>query len=75
MIYELRQWSDEDACLYTDDQRVKDLAVQTPGLSITSRYFRTARAPQPFAWDIVGPKTVLAPLAGNFSAGAGRRRR
>lgn len=63
MIYEIRQWSGEDACLYTDDQRVKDLAIRTPGLVVTSRYFRTVKADHPFAWDIVGPRDLLAPLA------------
>lgn len=66
MIYEIRQWSEDEACLYTDDWRLKELAIRRPELRSTARYFRTRAAREPFAWDIVGPRTALLPLAGTF---------
>jgi hypothetical protein len=77
MNYEIRKWSDDLDCLYTDDCRVKDIAVKSGELRIVSSYFRTSREAQPFAWDIVGPRTSLAPIAGRFRrlAGTGAHRR
>jgi hypothetical protein len=66
MIYELRKWHDELECLYTDDRRVKDIAIRDPDLQIIASYFRTPSELQPFAWDIVGPRDSIAPIAGQF---------
>jgi len=66
MIYELRNWFDGNACLYTDDQRVKDLAIGTAGLSISARYFSSAKASHPFAWDIVGRRAALERMTSGF---------
>ncbi len=73
MVYELRKWFDDGECLYTDDRRVKDLAVQTPDLRIVGTYFRSPAAHQPFAWDIVGDRKALAGIAGRFRARAQTR--
>ncbi len=66
MIYELRNWFDGKACLYTDDQRIKDLAIGTAGLSVTARYFSSAKASYPFAWDIVGGRSALERVTSTF---------
>ena len=66
MVYELRPWFEDDDCLYTDDPRLKDMAVQSPGLHVTASYFRTPADRVPFAWDIVGEHGVLAEIAGRF---------
>ena len=73
MVYELRPWFDELTCLFTDDQRVKDLAVQSPELRVAAAYFRRADEIQPFAWDIVGPRAVLEDIAARFGARSGPR--
>lgn len=73
MVYELREWFNNDQCLYTDDSRVKDLAVLSSGLRIASVYFKDAASRQPFAWDIVGDKRALGDVARRF--GSGRRSR
>lgn len=67
MVYELRKWFDDGECLYTDDRRVKDLAIRTPDLRIVGTYFDSRSALQPFAWDIVGDPRALAGIAGRFS--------
>ncbi len=67
MKYELRSWYEDRACLYTDDPRVKDLAVLSPDLTVVSTYFKTLRSPQPFAWDIVGASDVLSGVFQRFS--------
>jgi hypothetical protein len=67
MVYELRKWFDDGECLYTDDRRVKDLAVRTPDLRIVGTYFRSTSDRQPFAWDIVGDRKALAGIAGRFN--------
>jgi hypothetical protein len=72
MEYELRSWYEDRACLYTDDPRVKDLAVLSPDLTVVSTYFKSAQAAQPFAWDIVGSSDVLAGVSSRFSV-RGRR--
>lgn len=66
MVYELRTWFDKRTCLYTDDRRVKDLALATPDLQVIASYFRTPKDQQPFAWDIVGQPEVLAGIAHRF---------
>jgi hypothetical protein len=66
VIYELRKWYGDLECLYTDDRRVKDLALREPNLQIIASYFRTPAELQPFAWDIVGPRDSIAPIAGQF---------
>ena len=66
MLYELRKWSDDDDCLYTDDQRVKDLAISSPEMRIVARYFRTAKERHPFAWDIVAPRPVISRVARQY---------
>ncbi len=65
--YELRSWYENHTCLYTDDPRVKDLAVLSPDLTIVSTYFKNRSAPLPFAWDIVGNREVLAGVSSRFS--------
>lgn len=67
MVYELRKWFDDGECLYTDDRRVKDLAIRTPDLRIVGTYFRSTSERQPFAWDIVGDPQALAGIAGRFN--------
>jgi hypothetical protein len=62
MVYELRKWFDNYACLYTDDARVKEVAGKSPQLAIAASYFRGMREQQPFAWDIVGRPDDLAGL-------------
>jgi hypothetical protein len=64
--YEIRKWSDQLDCLYTDDRRVKDLALRSRDLTIVASYFRTSREPHPFAWDIVGPRSTIGPIARRF---------
>jgi len=76
MVYEVRKWFDDDECLYTDDRRVKDLAILAPDLRIVGRYFRATNESQPFAWDIVGRADALEAIAKRFgprrsSAGRG----
>jgi hypothetical protein len=75
MEYELRDWYENSSCLYTNDRRVKDLAMQTQDLSIVASYFKSVTESQPFAWDIVGPRTVLTGISRRFSAGNRRSRR
>jgi hypothetical protein len=67
MKYELRSWYEDRSCLYTDDPRVKDLAVLSPDLTVVSSYFKTRGARQPFAWDIVGASDVLGGIFQRFS--------
>jgi hypothetical protein len=67
MVYELRKWFDGQ-CLYTDDRRVKDLAIRTPDLRIVGSYFRSPTDRQPFAWDIVGDPRALVGIARRFDA-------
>jgi hypothetical protein len=71
MVYELRAWFDNRSCLYTDDRRIKDLALRSPDLQIIATYFRNAADHQPFAWDIVGQPEILTVIAHRF----GQRRR
>ena len=71
MEYELRDWYD-DCCLYTDDRRVKDLAVQSSELTVVASYFKSLKEMQPFAWDIVGPRQVLSGISKQFRASAKR---
>ena len=66
MIYELRRWYGDFECLYTDDRRIKDIALQNPELQITATYFKTPSELQPFAWDIIGPRDSIEPIAGRF---------
>lgn len=66
MIYEIRDWADGQGCLYTDDRRVRDMAVQSSELRIIGRYFRSAQDRQPFAWDIVGRPDIVGSLAARF---------
>ena len=73
MVYELRRWCGETDCLYTDDQRVKDLALRSAELRVIGTYFRTPREPHPFAWDIVGRREELAGIAKTFQTGGSRR--
>jgi hypothetical protein len=75
MEYELRDWFEECGCLYTNDQRVKDLAVQSGDLSVVARYFKSPSELQPFAWDIVGPRPVLSGISRQFTASSRRSRR
>ncbi|HEX6507577.1 MAG TPA: hypothetical protein VF221_08095 [Chloroflexota bacterium] len=75
MKYELRGWYEDGCCLYTDDPRVKDLAARSRDLTIVSTYFRSAGAHQPFAWDIVGAKEVLADISQRFTSLARPRSR
>jgi hypothetical protein len=72
MKYELRSWYEHRSCLYTDDPRVKDLAVQSPDLTVVSTYFKTSRAQQPFAWDIVGASEVVTGVFQRFSGRVGQ---
>jgi hypothetical protein len=71
MKYELRSWYEDRSCLYTDDPRVKDLAVLSPDLTVVSTYFKTSRAQQPFAWDIVGAPEVVSGVFQRFSERVG----
>jgi hypothetical protein len=73
MVYELRKWFDDGDCLYTDDRRVKDLAIQSPNLRVVGTYFRSVADRQPFAWDIVGDPQALAGIAGRFQSRARSR--
>ncbi len=75
MVYELRRWFDDADCLYTDDQRVKDLALRSPELRVIGTYFRTVGEKRPFAWDIVGRRDELAYIARTFEAGPAARTR
>lgn len=70
MKYEVRSWYEDRSCLYTDDPRVKDLAVLSPDLTVVSAYFKTAAARQPFAWDIVGAADVVRGVFQRFSGRA-----
>jgi hypothetical protein len=72
MKYELRSWYEDRSCLYTDDPRVKDLAVLSPDLMVVSSYFKTTRAQQPFAWDIVGASDVVSGIFQRFSGHGAR---
>jgi len=63
MVYEVRSWFDNFDCLYTDDARLKELAIRSPELRIAARYYRTTGETEPFAWDIVGEPDVLAGIA------------
>lgn len=63
MVYELRTWFDNFDCMYTDDPRLKELAIRSPELRIAARYYRTTNDAEPFAWDIVGEPDVLAGIA------------
>jgi len=74
VIYEVRKWFDDCDCLYTDDRRVKDLAIQTGELQIVGTYFKSTREHQPFAWDIVGPHNLVSSLSKQFSAARRRMR-
>jgi len=74
VIYEVRKWFDDCDCLYTDDRRVKDLAIQTGELQIVGTYFKSTREHQPFAWDIVGPHNLVSGLSKQFSAARRRMR-
>ena len=75
MKYELRSWYEDRSCLYTDDPRVKDLAVLSPDLTVVSSYFKTTRAQQPFAWDIVGAADGVGGIFQRFSSHASQSRR
>jgi hypothetical protein len=66
VVYEVRKWFAGDECLYTDDRRVKDLALRTPDLRITAQYFRRQGDVQPFAWDITGPREAIAPIVSSI---------
>ena len=74
MEYELRDWYD-DYCLYTNDRRVKDLALQSNDLTVVASYFKSVKEAQPFAWDIVGPRPVLRGLSRQFETAGKRSRR
>ena len=63
MVYEVRSWFDNFDCMYTDDPRLKELAIRSPELRIAARYYRTPSESEPFAWDIVGEPGVLAGIA------------
>jgi hypothetical protein len=67
MEYELRDWYD-DCCLYTNDRRVKDLALHSTDLTVVASYFKSLKEAQPFAWDIVGPRPLLSGISKRFSA-------
>jgi hypothetical protein len=75
MEYELRDWYDNSGCLYTNDRRVKDLALQSGELSVVATYFKSVTESQPFAWDIVGPRPMLAGISRRFTSTARRARR
>lgn len=75
MVYELRRWFNDADCLYTDDQRVKDLALRSPELRVIGSYFRTPTERRPFAWDIVGSRNELADIARSFRAGTSGRQK
>ncbi len=62
MICEVRAWFGGEECLYTDDPTIKNLAAGSAQLTISSRYFRSGSAREPFAWDIVGPPSAIAPI-------------
>jgi hypothetical protein len=70
MIYEVRAWFEGLGCLYTDDVRVKDLAVRSSDLRITTSYFRSSGDTHAFAWDIVGNRDRVSEIAAQF----GKRR-
>ncbi|GAC1324424.1 MAG: hypothetical protein NVS2B16_30030 [Chloroflexota bacterium] len=55
--------------MYTDDQRIKDLAISSGDMRIVARYFRTPAERQPFAWDITGRRDVLAGIATRYARG------
>ena len=74
MVYELRKWSEETDCLYTEDRRIKDMALRSPDLHVVGTYFRSAGERQPFAWDIVGDRRALAGITRTFTERAGQRR-
>lgn len=67
MTYEVRSWYEGNGCLYTDDVRVKDLAVQSPHLKVTAHYFKGPAERTPFAWDIVGDRDELTAIVSRFS--------
>ena len=73
MVYEVRKWFDGHECLYTDDRRIKDMAILAPDLEIVGRYFRVTDQSQPFAWDIVGSAEALAAVAASFRSTRGGR--
>jgi hypothetical protein len=75
VVYELRRWFNDADCLYTDDRRVKDLALRSPDLRVIATYFRTPAESRPFAWDIVGAREELASLARSFQRSASTHRR
>jgi hypothetical protein len=75
MEYELRDWFEGSSCLYTNDRRVKDLALQSADLMVVASYFKTEREMQPFAWDIVGPRPVLAGISERFASTSRRASR
>lgn len=72
MVYEVRKWFDDSDCLYTDDSRVKDLALGSADLHIVATYFRTTKAQQPFAWDIVGKRDLVKEIAARFQSSRAR---
>jgi hypothetical protein len=73
--YELRDWYENRTCLYTDDVRVKDLVMSSSDLTIiVGRYFKSPRDLQPFAWDIIGPRHLLAGISKRFASTAVSRR-
>ena len=74
MDYELRDWYENRTCLYTDDPRLKDFAMTSSDLVVVGRYFKSPRDMQPFAWDIVGPRNVLAGITKRFAARTVSRR-
>jgi len=63
MVYELRRWSDDQDCLYTDDKLLHEAALAAADLTVVASYFKSIGARDPFAWDIVGPRHSLSPLA------------
>lgn len=67
-VYEVRDWFDNCTCLYTDDRRIKDMAVTTPDLKVATSYFRNPQDHQAFAWDIVGAHDVLTGIATRFGS-------
>jgi len=66
MVCERRKWSSDSDCLYTDDRRVKDLAVTSNDMRIVARYFRTPEERHPFAWDIIAPRDVIADVEARY---------
>jgi hypothetical protein len=73
MVYELRKWSDDVDCLYTDDRRVMDIALRSPDLRVIGMYFRAAGERQPFAWDILGQRGTLTGITRTFENGSRRQ--